>query len=167
MWKSARSRVLATMAFSQPATIFGKKLSGESQVSSASGSNISSTRGLANIFGPKTAMCLMVMLHVSVYRFDDALPGEGARQPGETQLKPQVKETGASASQLGLKSAIKKNTGETKRVKVGVRTDEGIEGTQPALSKTKPRLKFEGDDEADIPADGALPFCSRPSSDDF
>ncbi len=109
----------------------------------------------------------MVMLHVSVYRFDDALPGEGARQPGETQLKPQVKETGASASQLGLKSAIKKNTGETKRVKVGVRTDEGIEGTQPALSKTKPRLKFEGDDEADIPADGALPFCSRPSSDDF
>lgn len=97
---------------------------------------------------------------------DLTMPGEDARQPGETQVKPQVKETGSSASQSGLKSAIKKNTGETKRVKVGVRTDEGIEGTQPVL-KTKPRLKFEWDDEADIPADGALPFCSRPSFDDY
>ena len=108
----------------------------------------------------------MVMRHVSFYRFDHALPGEDPRQPlGETQVKPQVKETGATASQSGLKSAIKKNTGETKRVKVGVRTDEGIEGTQPALLKTKPRLKFEGDDESDIPADGALPCCSRPFDD--
>lgn len=120
---------------------------------------------LGRHFGPKTGTFLMVMRHVSFYRFDDALPGEDARQPlGETQVKPQVKETGATASQSGLKSAIKKNTGETKRVKVGVRTDEGIEGTQPALLKTKPRLKFEGDDESDIPADGALPCC-RPSDD--
>lgn len=44
MWKSARSRVLATMAFSQPATIFGKRLSNESDRSLASAASAASNR---------------------------------------------------------------------------------------------------------------------------
>ena len=46
MWKSARSKIFTTMAFSQPATIFGKKKSDESEISSGS---IVSARCLAAI----------------------------------------------------------------------------------------------------------------------
>ena len=161
MWKSARSRVLATMAFSQPATIFGKKLSNGSDRSLASAASAASNRGPVAIrgwflffvifFHLRSLNCSVPTVHCTGIR---EASGEAFAPIPEDKMQRETEREVAEAEPNArpLKPAIKKGK-ETKAIKE-VRTERG------KLGKTKPRLKFEGheEDAMDVPAECDLPF---------